>query len=1305
MKMPSKFCVAVFLLAAFSPLSQTQSASTVLDFEGLADRVLLVGQVPGAAFGNAVVFTSGVSLNEFEFPPHSGINVLSDNSGPMAISFTTPVKSVSGYFTYAATVNMRAFDAGNNPVALATSQFANNEALSGAGGSTPNELLTVAFAAGISRITITGLAAGGSFALDDLTIMPPLVAPTVPTGPGPMNPPLTITSPLTLNSIPLGSTLNATLTASGGTPPYTWAAPAPPAGIAVSADGNVSGKPLQAGLYRFVVTVTDRLGLSQGVFLTVSVFGITTTSLPDAVAFSAYSQTLTVTGGTAPFTFSATGLPGGITISPAGVISGIAGKPGVYKLLVQAVDATGVATPAVLSLTVGQPAPLAVPPAALPAGVSGVTYSQQLTAIGGAPPYSWLLTGGALPAGLRLTPSGSVAGVPLATGKFTLSLQATDSAGTAASGTFSLTIAPSSLTLNAAPTLPGGMTGMEYPVQLLTAAGGTPPYTFSLASGTLPAGLTLAPDGVIGGIPSAAGTSTFSAGVTDSAGTTAQVSLSATIRPLSTSPLLSAGSLVFAGVAGSTQLPPAQTVQVQSPTSGTTVSTALSWSAAVSPAVPWLSVLPGSGSTPGSFAVALNSQASALTASSTPYQAAVVVACTAPSSCIGNSQTLNVFLTVNSALPRLSVSNGLLSFVASAQAPQPVSRQVTLQNSGGGSLGIGSVVSGATWLRLGPAAGSLSSGQQTVLTVTADPAGLSAGFYRTTLMLTSSAGTTVVPATLFVASSPVMTLSALGTQILTSKGILGAAPAQSPASFTVGIPVDSPAGWTATVLPGATWLTTSTPSGTASNSAPGTVNLTIDPAITGQLAVGVYYGSVRVASAQVSDSPLDFQVVLNVAPASVSSTPALSPEGLVFVTTAADVPPAQTVQVSAASYQVSASTADGRAWLSASPAPGASQVSVTPTGLASGVYYGAVSYAGTGSGIRTANVTLVVVPPAAAACMPSQVAAARLTPVNNFAASVSRPVPLAVQLFNDCGTPLANGVVTAAFSNGDEPVTLTLANRSTGLYSGTWYPRQPASQVTVNLAAAAPGLAAAAVASTGFVRPSNAPALSPLSTLHIFAPQPAAAVAPGTIVQIYGSGLSAGTATAATLPLGTSLAGTSVSIGGLPAPLFYASAVQINAQVPFELAAEGDYQIVVNNSGALSPPDVLHVSAAAPGLAALANGIAVAQHANGSLVTDLLPAKAGEALVFYASGLGVTNPAVVSGAASPAGTLAVPQLTPLLLIGQAAATIQFVGLTPGLVGLYQINALVPASAPNGTLPVTLSQAGSVSATVNLPVRN
>ena len=141
----------------------------VYDFEAFSDSDLLAGQLPGLTFGSTIVLSTGVSLNEFEFPPKSGFNVVSDNGGPIEILFAAPVTRVGGYFTYLDNLLLTAYDAADQVIDFAASQFRANMALSGDASSSPNEYLELS-AIGISRVVFSSSALGGSFVLDDLTV-------------------------------------------------------------------------------------------------------------------------------------------------------------------------------------------------------------------------------------------------------------------------------------------------------------------------------------------------------------------------------------------------------------------------------------------------------------------------------------------------------------------------------------------------------------------------------------------------------------------------------------------------------------------------------------------------------------------------------------------------------------------------------------------------------------------------------------------------------------------------------------------------------------------------------------------------------------------------------------------------------------------------------------------------------------------------------------------------------------------------------------------------------------------------------
>ena len=967
--------------------------------------------------------------------------------------------------------------------------------------------------------------------------------------------------------------------------------------------------------------------------------------------------------------------------------------------------------------------PLSITSTTLPGATTGVAYAQLLAATGGTPPYTWTLAGGSLPAGMGLASTGTVFGTSPKAGSYTFTVRVTDSTGAFVVGSFSIAVTPPAVTITTPSPLPSGMVTVNYPTQVLSAAGGYAPYTFAAPANSLPTGLLLASNGSISGTPTVTGTFTFTLTATDEIGQTGNKSITITVRPFAADLTVSAGSLSFSLATGGTALPGSQTVQVES----TDVTKSLAWSTAVAPAQTWLTVTKG-GATPGSFTVNLASPASSLAASSTPYLATIVVTCLAPSPCAGNSQNVTVSLLVSTVSPELTVLTDLLSFTTSFSSPQSTTQSLGVQNTGGGTIAISSATCAQSWCTAGTRPASLGAGVTGSISVTANPANLSAGFYFTNLTIVSSAGSTAVPITLFISSNSSLSLEPSGVQLIMPAGGVAAVP---DTSFLVGVTGSAPVAWATTVLPGAPWLNLSTTSGTSTGAAPGAVGYSINQSAAAALTPQAYYGTIRVTSTAVSNSPQDFQVVLNVTTATAPQAPRPFPAGLIFTSAVNGNSPPQIDQVFASSaslvtYQASASTTDGNNWLSVNPAtgttsaasPAQSSISVAPAGLAAGVYHGSVSYSLAAAAVPTVNVTLIVEPAGGslrtsqtesphASCSPSKIIPTQTALVNNFASPASWPTPLEIQLTNDCGSPVTNGQVVATFSNGDSPLALGLENSSSGLYSGTWTPRKTGSQVTVTATATVPGFTTATAQISGSVVPNAAPTLNPNGTLNVFTYQVGIPMAPGTIVQIYGSSLATQTLAGSTIPLATSLAGTSVIVGGVQAPLYFVSAGQVNAQLPFELPAGQPYQVIVNNNGALSTPLTIQSVAVTPEIAAYASGYAIAQHvADNTLITDASPAKPGEYVVIYLAGMGPTTVPVLSGAASPSAPLANTVDAPTVTLNSEAVTaIVFSGLTPTLAGLYQIDLQVPADAPNGDLTLAVSQPGFQATSVILPVHN
>jgi hypothetical protein len=322
-----------------------------------------------------------------------------------------------------------------------------------------------------------------------------------------------------------------TLVGSGGSGgPYTFSATGLPSGLTMASNGTISGTPTVTGTFNYTVTITDAAGHTGTLKCSVTVVPPVTANcgcdtVTQGQAMTPY--TISGSGGSGgPYTFTASGLPAGLTISSSGTISGTPTVSGTFNYTVTITDNSGHSGTIKCMITV-KPAPPVTSTCICDTAQQGVAITP-VTMVGSGGvggPYTFTATG--LPAGLTISSSGTISGTPTVSGTFNYTVTVTDSAGN--KGTVNCTI-----TVRAAPPVTANCVcdtaqqGVAItPVTMVGSGGVGGPYTFT-ATG-LPAGLTISSSGTISGTPTVSGTFNYTVTVTDSAGNKGTVNCSITV--------------------------------------------------------------------------------------------------------------------------------------------------------------------------------------------------------------------------------------------------------------------------------------------------------------------------------------------------------------------------------------------------------------------------------------------------------------------------------------------------------------------------------------------------------------------------------------------------------------------------------------------------------------------------------------------------------------------------------------------------------------------------------------------------------
>lgn len=532
----------------------------------------------------------------------------------------------------------------------------------------------------------------------------------------------------------------------------------------------------------------------------------------------------------------------------------------------------------------------------------------------------------------------------------------------------------------------------------------------------------------------------------------------------------------------------------------------------------------------------------------------------------------------------------------------------------------------------------------------------------------------------------------------------------------------------ASTVSGGGWLSANPTAGAAISGTAGVpIQVQANPS---GLALGAYYGQITITSPDVPNSPQIVTIVLNVS-AKVGTS--IDKTGAIFIgATGGSDPAPQTINAFNPSNT-------GVAFSSTIQGAGAGLFKITPStgtipggktqaisiqpaikNIPTGVNAAKLVLSFSDGTVRNVSLLLIVAPGAGSlssanvghagsACVPSKLLPVFTLLGDSFNVPAAWPSPVEALILDDCGTPLTKGDVILTFSNGDPP--LRLDPTQPGYWDATWPPGNARSSVTLTLTAAQleSNLSGTAQISGAVAANPAVPEVSAGGVVETAAY--GSPVAPGDLVAIFGAQMSTGTASATAVPLPTQLLTTSVLIDGQYIPMFFTSDGQVNAVVPYGLSTNVRHQLVLQRDNSLSVPQSVLIAPARPGVFTIDSSGSGQGHiykidsaGRQILANANAPAKAGDTLVIYCSGLGAVTPALNAGSPTPLAFLTQTTGTLTAKVGGMPAAVNFAGLTPGSTGLYQVNLVVPSGLPNNdATSLVLTISGQDSSTVTFSV--
>ncbi len=639
----------------------------------------------------------------------------------------------------------------------------------------------------------------------------------------------------------------------------------------------------------------------------------------------------------------------------------------------------------------------------------------------------------------------------------------------------------------------------------------------------------------------------------------------------------------------------------------------------------------------------------------------VLVTGGSPVCCSTSVSSAEIYTPVTEGL--ITSQTGLTFRVAAGNTSVPTQTVAVLSNTATIPWTVSThTYQGGNWLSVTPTSGnSVPGATPTALTITVNPTGLATQDYYGAVILTPTDGVHppvtiaivlhIVPAG--TAAPPVVTPSGLlflGTPGATLK----------PQSFTISNLTSTPLTFNAVASTSPSWFTF-TPA-TATIAAAQTTSITVTATL-GSMTAGVYPASIKLLFGDGSSQTVALLLVISATagsarPATISN---VSIPYTVIPSEARDLGPvrASSPRIIPSPYPVISNND--------TPEPFA----ITP---------------------------FAVMPRATAACTASKLLPVFTTIGTGFNTPAAWPTPIVVQVVDDCGDAFNSGSVIVSFSDGDPPLgMLAIGN---GNWAGTWVPQNNSAGLTVRADAQQLPLTGSVLVSGQVLSNPTVPVVSKggIVSNADFASAPAL----GLLVSIFGSGLADGALGDTGVPLPPQLGSTSVVLAGVELPLLYVSNTQVNVAIPFTIQTNTSQQLVVLRGNAVSVPVSLAVFASEPSiLSASGSGSGqglIFNALTGTRADTNSPAGAGDYLVMYALGLGAVTPNLSIGNGTPSSPYEYAVAPVTVTIGGIPAKVLFAGLTPGYVGLYQVNVMMPSGVtPGSQVPVTVSVAGKSGA--------